>query len=124
MAQVLEDDGTPYPITVDVVIVGGGAAGLVTALAASDRGLGVLVIERDAVPRGSTSLSAGLIPASGTRYQQPWASGIASERIRQPTILRKAYGEPHPDQVNLLASTIGPAVSGWAEARPPVLGDR
>ena len=68
MAQILNDDGTPYPVTVDVVIVGGGAGGLVTALAAVERGLGVLVVERDAVPQGSTSLSAGLIPAPGTRF--------------------------------------------------------
>ena len=114
MAQVLEDDGTPYPITVDVVIVGGGAAGLVTALAASDRGLGVLVIERDAVPRGSTSLSAGLIPAAGTRYQR--AAGIQdSVDLFATDILRKAHGEPHLDQVNLLASTIGPAVEWLGE---------
>ena len=114
MAQVLKDDGTPYPITVDVVIVGGGAAGLVTALAASDRGLGVLVIERDAVPRGSTSLSAGLIPAAGTRYQR--AAGIQdSVDLFATDILRKAHGEPHLDQVSLLASTIGPAVEWLGE---------
>jgi flavocytochrome c len=114
MAQILEDDGTPYPITVDVVIVGGGAAGLVTALAAADRGAGVLVIERDAVPRGSTSLSAGLIPAAGTRYQR--ALGIQdSPEIFAADILRKAHGEPAPDQVELLASTIGPAIEWLGE---------
>jgi len=109
MAQILEDDGTPYPITVDVVVVGGGAAGLVTALAASDRDLGVLVIERDSVPRGSTSLSAGLIPAAQTRYQL--AAGIQdSMHLFAVDILRKAHHEPARDQVNLLASTIGPAI--------------
>jgi fumarate reductase flavoprotein subunit len=114
MALVIDDDGTPYPITVDIVIVGGGAAGLVTALAASDRGLGVLIIERDAVPRGSTSLSAGLIPAPGTRYQR--AVGIRdSVDVFAADILRKAHGEPHPDQVNLLASTIGPAIEWLGE---------
>jgi fumarate reductase flavoprotein subunit len=114
MAQILEDDGTPYPISVDVVIVGGGAAGLVTALAASDRGAGALVIERDALPRGSTSLSAGLIPAPATRYQR--ALGIQdSPEMFAADILRKAHGESAPDQVELLASTIGPAIEWLGE---------
>jgi fumarate reductase flavoprotein subunit len=114
MALILDDDGTPYPITVDVVIVGGGAGGLVTALAASDLGAGVLVIERDSVPRGSTSLSAGLIPAAGTRYQR--AVGIQdSVAMFAADILRKAHGEPDPDQVGLLASTIGPAIEWLGE---------
>src|SRR4249920_3303303 len=100
MAQILNDDGTPYPVTVDVVIVGGGAGGLVTALAAVERGLGVLAVERDAVPQGSTSLSAGLIPAPGTRYQR--AAGIRdSVDAFSADILRKAHGQPLPDQVNL-----------------------
>jgi hypothetical protein len=34
-----------------------------------------VVIERDAVPGGSTALSAGLIPAAGTRFQR--AKGVA-----------------------------------------------
>src|SRR4029453_6560803 len=117
MAQILEDDGTPYPVTVDVVIAGGGAAGLVTALAAGDRRAGVLVIQRDAVPRGSTSLSAGLIPAAETRYQR--ALGIQDRpEMFAADILRKAHGEPAPDQVELLASTIGPAIE-WRGARRP-----
>ena len=114
MAEILEDDGTPNPITVDVVIVGAGAAGLVAALAASDRNLGVLVIERDPVPRGSTCLSAGLIPAPGTCYQL--AAGIQdSVPLFAADILRKAHGDPAPDQVNLLASTIGPAIEWLGE---------
>src|SRR4029077_4312000 len=112
--QILNDDGTPYPVTVDVVIVGGGAGGLVTALAAVERGLGVLAVERDAVPQGSTSLSAGLIPAPGTRYQR--AAGIRdSVDAFSADILRKAHGQPLPDQVNLLTSTIGPAIEWLGE---------
>lgn len=55
--------------SVPVLVVGGGACGLVAALAARDAGAEVLVLERDAVPRGSTALSSGLIPAAGTRWQ-------------------------------------------------------
>src|SRR3954468_20986554 len=70
---------------VPLLIIGAGADGLCGALAARAAGLGAaraavkagmepVLIERDAVPSGSTALSAGLIPAAGTRFQA--ASGI------------------------------------------------
>lgn len=55
---------------VPVVVVGGGACGLTAALAARDSGAGVVVLERDALPAGSTALSSGFIPAAGTRWQR------------------------------------------------------
>ena len=61
--------GAGISAAVPVVIIGAGAAGLVAALAAREAGAEVLVLERDALPRGSTALSAGLIPAAGTRWQ-------------------------------------------------------
>ena len=64
-----------------VVIVGGGGTGLSAALAASDSGAQVLVIERDATPLGTTAMSTGLIPAAGTPEQA--ALGI----IDSPTLL-------------------------------------
>ncbi|WP_416906761.1 MAG: FAD-dependent oxidoreductase [Polymorphobacter sp.] len=68
MAILSENPGAPvahYP----VIIIGGGAAGLVAALAARDGGSEVLVIERDPTPRGTTAMSTGLIPAAGTPDQ-------------------------------------------------------
>src|SRR4051794_36642275 len=59
---------------VPLLIIGAGAAGLCAALAAREAGIEPVLIERDAVPSGSTALSAGLIPAAGTRFQA--ASGI------------------------------------------------
>ncbi len=58
-----------FQVGVDVAIVGAGAAGLIAALAASELGATVMVIERDPDPSGSTALSAGLIPAAGSRWQ-------------------------------------------------------
>lgn len=60
----------PPEFTVPVVVIGAGACGLVAALAARDAGADVLVLERDPLPRGSTAMSSGLIPAAGTRWQQ------------------------------------------------------
>jgi fumarate reductase flavoprotein subunit len=50
------------------------------------------VVERDAVPAGSTALSAGLIPAAGTRFQR--AKGIKdSPQVFATDIQRKAQRE-------------------------------
>jgi fumarate reductase flavoprotein subunit len=77
---------------VPLLIVGAGAAGLCAALAAKEAGVEALVIERDAVPSGSTALSAGLIPAAGTRFQRD--KGITdSAQLFAADIQRKAKGQ-------------------------------
>ncbi len=114
MAQVRLEPGATFDATVDVAIVGAGAAGLVAALRAREAGADVLLLERDPLPSGSTALSAGLIPAPATRFQA--AAGIAdSAEAFAADILAKAHGEPDPAAVALLASTIGPAVEWLAD---------
>lgn len=108
MAQVL-----PAPDSFDadaqVVIVGAGAAGLIAAISAHERGRQVLVLERDAVPSGSTALSAGLIPAAGTALQR--AAGIDDDPARfAADIQKKAKGENDPALVDLLAEGAAPVI--------------
>ena len=75
-----------------LLIVGSGAAGLCAALAAKEIGVDAVVIERDAAPSGSTALSAGLIPAAGTRFQR--AKGIDDNpQLFASDIQRKAKGQ-------------------------------
>ena len=91
MARVLQAPDH-FDATAQVVIVGAGAAGLIAAISAHERGREVLVLERDAVPSGSTALSAGLIPAAGTALQR--AAGIEDDPARfAADIQKKAKGE-------------------------------
>jgi fumarate reductase flavoprotein subunit len=84
--------GVAFESEAQVLIIGAGAAGLCAALAAAEAGAEPVLIERDAVPSGSTALSAGLIPAAGTRFQR--AQGIAdSPALFAEDIQRKAHGE-------------------------------
>ncbi|MEL7137860.1 MAG: FAD-dependent oxidoreductase, partial [Pseudomonadota bacterium] len=69
MADIRPPPAEGFPLTIETLIIGAGAAGLTAALAARDRGREVLVLERDPVPAGSTALSAGLVPAAGTALQ-------------------------------------------------------
>jgi fumarate reductase flavoprotein subunit len=109
-------DGADFDVTAPIVVVGGGACGLTAALAAGDEGLeGVLVLERDPAPQGSTALSSGMIPACGTRAQRE--AGIDdSADIMAADIQRKARGEADPATVAALCRESGPAID-WLSAR-------
>jgi len=92
-----------------LLIIGAGAAGLCAALAAKEAGVDAVLIERDAVPAGSTALSAGLIPAAGTRFQR--AKEIADDpRLFAADIQRKAHGEADQAVVGAVAQGSGPLV--------------
>ncbi|MBC9175733.1 FAD-dependent oxidoreductase [Pseudoroseomonas ludipueritiae] len=112
--SILPAGGVAFEFTVPVLVVGAGAAGLTAALAAHEAGAGVLVLERDAVPRGSTALSAGLIPAPGTRWQR--AAGEEDDPARfAADIMAKAGQEPDPALVELVTREIGPALEWLAD---------
>jgi fumarate reductase flavoprotein subunit len=73
------------------------------------------VIERDAVPSGSTALSAGLVPAAGTRFQR--AKGVADSPDRLAAdIQRKAHGEASAALVEAVARGSAPLIE-WLTDR-------
>ncbi|MBO6675094.1 MAG: FAD-dependent oxidoreductase [Rhizobiales bacterium] len=99
--SVLPTPSGDADLEVETLVIGAGCAGLVAALAAHEAGQDVLVLERDAVPSGSTALSAGLIPAAGTPQQK--ASGITdTPELFASDIMKKACGEPDPNLVKAL----------------------
>lgn len=103
-----------FDLDIPVLIVGAGACGMIAALAAKDAGAEVLVLEADPVPWGSTALSAGLIPAAGTRLQG--AAGIEDSVARfAADIQAKAKGENPQDLVDLLAAGAAPAIDWLCE---------
>ena len=111
---MLPADAFVTDFNMQVVIVGAGAAGLIAALAASEAGAEVLVIERDRLPTGSTALSAGLIPAAGTRWQA--ALGIADTPAQfAADILAKAHDAPDPAIVSVVTHEAGPALEWLAD---------
>ncbi len=111
---VVFDDAKRFDLAVPVVIVGGGACGLVAALAAKDAGAEVLVLERDRVASGSTALSSGFIPAAYTRFQR--AAGVVdSPEQFAADILRKNHGEADPRMVDAICRASGCAIEWLAD---------
>jgi len=110
--EPLPSDG--FATTVPVLVVGGGAAGLCAALAAHEAGAEVAILEGDPLPRGSTALSAGLIPAAATRFQK--SRGIVdTPALFAGDIRRKAHGEADDAIVDLVAEQSGPTVEWLAD---------
>ncbi|MBS0246228.1 MAG: FAD-dependent oxidoreductase [Proteobacteria bacterium] len=97
-----------------LVVIGAGAAGLCAALAAKEAGVEPLVIERDTVPSGSTALSAGLIPAAGTRFQRE--KGIEdSVELFAADITRKNHAQSDPTMIATVARESGPLIEWLAD---------
>lgn len=104
-----------FAVQVPVAIVGGGACGLVAALTLADAGIAPLVLERDALPTGSTGLSSGMIPACGTAMQR--AQGVEDTvEMLIHDIQAKAKGQADPDVARAVAAASGPTVE-WLVAR-------
>src|ERR1700682_3394455 len=90
---VLKVDGRKFETEAPLVIIGAGACGCIAALAANERGVETLILERDAKPKGNTSLSGGQIPAAGTTLQR--AAGLMDDtpELLYQDIVSKAHGE-------------------------------
>lgn len=111
---VLPAEGMDFEFEIPVVIVGAGSCGLTAALAAHDAGAEVLVLERDEHPTGSTSLSAGLIPAACTKLQK--AAGIDdSADLFAADLVAKTHDHTPHDMALRAAETSGPMIDWLME---------
>lgn len=114
MTSVGAAAGIQFDLQVPILIIGAGAAGLCAALAANEAGVEPLVIERDKVPSGSTALSAGLIPAAGTRFQRAKKIEDGAE-LFAADIRRKAHGQADDAVVNAVAQGSAATVEWLAD---------
>src|SRR6185295_18835055 len=114
MSVVIGAPTAEFETQLPLLIIGAGAAGLCAALAAKEAGVDAVVVERDDVPAGSTALSAGLIPAAGTRFQRD--KGISdSPSLFAADIQRKAKGEADHAVVETVAARAAPLVEWLAD---------
>src|ERR1700732_2232287 len=88
----------------DVLVIGAGACGLATAIAAHDSGVSVAIIEKLDRPGGNSSLSTGSVPAAGSRFQRE--AGIADSPERFVADLMRIGGATDcPDLVRSVVHT-------------------
>ena len=72
---------TTHAVDYDVIVIGGGGAGITAATTAADAGAQVLLIDADRRLGGSTALSGGVFYASNTRVQR--AAGVVDSPEEQ-----------------------------------------
>ncbi|MBU2954781.1 FAD-dependent oxidoreductase [Marinobacter sp. F3R08] len=115
MADVREDGSSiDFELEVPLVIVGGGACGLVAGLAAMSRGIETVILERDDTPRGSTFMSSGFVPAANTRFQKAAGVQDSPEQMAED-IARKNGHESDPAIVKALAEASGKVIEWLAD---------
>ncbi len=84
----------------DLIVVGGGSAGLPAALFAADRGARVLILEATGELGGTLWLSAGQMSAAGARLQQ--AKGVAdTAEAHFDDVMRQSRGTANAALVRL-----------------------
>jgi fumarate reductase flavoprotein subunit len=107
---ILPADDVEFEFSIPVLIIGGGACGLVAALAAHDKGAEVLVLERDPMPSGSTALSSGMIPAAGTKLQAD--AGVEDNpELMASDVQAKAKDRAVPDIVEAVCKISGSTIN-------------
>ena len=80
-----------WDIEVDVLVIGGGGCGLVSALAAAEKGAQVFLVEKDKNLGGNTSLSQAMVPAAGTRLQKDAGVDDSPELMAEDILKYNGY---------------------------------
>ncbi|MET0987575.1 MAG: FAD-dependent oxidoreductase [Steroidobacteraceae bacterium] len=93
----------------DLIIIGGGGAGLAAAIMARDAGASCMVIEADKKLGGATALSAAVMYAAGTSVQR--ANGIQDTPDAMfHYVMTLAGWEANPRIMRILCEQSGPAL--------------
>jgi len=113
-------DGRPERDRFDVVVLGSGVAGLVTAARASEGGLSVAVFEKGEQLGGTTALSGGIVWIPNNPFMRQ--AGLADSREDALAYLESlSFGLIDPDFAQAFVDT-GPEMMGWLETTPVRLG--
>jgi len=115
-APAAEDEELTY----DVVVVGGGAAGIGAAANAKDAGASVLLIEKQGRMGGNTVISGGLIYATGTSFQAEAGVEDSVEALVDYWYTR-AEGNANRDFLTLVAEKSNETIE-WLQEGGVVLG--
>lgn len=107
----VEKNGDVQTLDVDVVVVGAGGAGMTAAIAASQAGAKVVILEKTAIAGGNTSRSTGGINAAKTEWQD-------TNDFTESAGLEKTLGsaaDSYPELADLVA-TVQSEYDEWKAA--------
>jgi len=102
--------------TVDIGIIGAGGCGLVAAHAAAQDGVSITVWDKAATAGGNTALSAGLVPAAGSRLQREAGIFETGEEFARDVLARNG-GRSDPVLTRRLCESSAALVEWLIDAR-------
>jgi glycine/D-amino acid oxidase-like deaminating enzyme len=105
VADVVDVGATPLPedASADVVVIGGGIAGVTTALTLAEHGVDVIVLEADRVARGVT----GCTTAKASALQGAVYSAIRSKHDEQAAATYAAASTAAVERIAQLVDSYG-----------------
>jgi len=102
----------------DLIVIGGGTAGLPAAILAADRGARVVIIEKAPLVGGTLFLSGGLMAAANTVFQK--AKGIEdSPDAHYEDVMRISNNTSDPVMARLWADHGGRLLTGLPKTASP-----
>lgn len=106
----------------DVVIIGGGAAGLSAALSAEQNGLSVILIEKNAMLGGHTALSGAYTLVTGSKLQEELGVTDDTPEKAYEDIMKNGGNKSVPGDLKLYSENMGEATDwtvDYIEAKVP-----
>lgn len=104
-----------WDVEVDLLVIGAGGCGLIAGIAAAQQGAQVLIVEKQTVAGGNTSLSQGMFPAVGSMVQK--RAGIDdSPDLMAKDILEKNKFQSDPQMVMNIVKETGRLVDWLKES--------
>lgn len=103
-----EEDWEIEEIKTQVLVIGGGGAGITAAIAASNAGAEVVLIEKMPFLGGAASISGGQVNAGGSEYQKKYGVTNDSPSAIAKDLLAGGHELNDPLLVEMYADEVGP----------------
>lgn len=112
---VEDENGDSWDVEVDLLVIGAGGCGLIAGLVAAQQGAQVLIVEKQDVAGGNTSLGQGMFPAVGSALQKHAAIDDSPELMTKD-ILEKNKFQSDPQMVRRVVGETGRLVDWLKES--------
>ena len=110
MTAPVADSGekTQETLETDIVVVGGGAAGLTAGLSALQNGADVILLEKTGVTGGASAMAGAGTMATGSTWQQEDGYEDSPEKLKED-MLANGHNKNHEPTLDIYVNTAGEA---------------